>query len=78
MLAILVLLVLSAIASWTPNPPPLSLAVLPVIMAPSAADLRELSGPITERLNGSLLRTWGISLLEWQDLGGLNGPNMLQ
>jgi hypothetical protein len=33
---------------------------LPVVVAPSASDLQEFRGPITEELKASLLRTSGL------------------
>jgi len=77
-IVILTFLAWRGLAPGVPDPPPLSLAVLPVAVAPSAADLQEFRGPITEKLNGALLRTWGVSLLEWQEMAAFQGPDALR
>ena len=67
LLGLLAIAGLGSLRPGIPNPPPLSLAVLPVVVAPSASDLQEFRGPITEELKASLLRTWGLSLLDWRE-----------
>lgn len=62
--------------SW--KPPAMSFAVLPVSFAPSAGDLRQLSGPLTDLLTDSLAQVPSGSVLGTWMVADLKGPGAFQ
>jgi hypothetical protein len=71
---LLAVMVFFFIRPGMPDPPPLSLAVLPVDIDPSASDLRSAADQISQALNNSVLLTQGISGRDWPDVAKYRGP----
>ena len=72
---LLALMVLYGFSPRLPDPPPLSIAVLPVDIDSSASDLRSIADNISQALNNSVLLTQGISGRDWPDLAKFRGPD---